>query len=1006
MRLRYAIPLAFVVIAVISGSLYAVSLPLQGSQSTLFLWGAVIAAAVALLSGFKDILELIERLTGRGSRPESSREEPPPPAPAATTVMVESGGAAVGEGNIVLGAGAQYAPGGRINTGTIIKKQVVLAGPAEDLATATQHYLQRLVRDCNELDSLHALSFDVEDTTQITLEQVYIALDTTTRAPLTPDEKEQAGRSGRERDDRPLSALEATAQHKQVVLLGDPGSGKSSFVRYLTLRLAAAALDEKAHQPPAGWPPLIPVLVVLRDLGPRLAAVDLQDRAFKTQQKLLREAVWAQWREACAELGAPAFGEHLETLLTQGKVALFFDGLDEVAAEVRPRLYQAIQALKAAYGAAAHLIVTCRIRSYPTDEPGQALLPGFEVFTLAPFTPEQVKDFVTAWYQAARMPENQRADRIANLQRAATAPDLLRLARNPMLLTTMALIHQTNTELPRERVLLYAQAVDILILRWQKHRGLAISDRLRGVLEEKRKVRKILERLGYEAHLRLDPAAESADLTRKDVLAILEEPAYLGEAGLAAEFLNYADQRAGLLVGRGGDDATNRPQLYSFPHRTFLQYLAGCYLLRGRRGELIANFKDKLPLGGDWYVTVQLGVEELLFGRQNEADFLDLAYALCPERESADETAWRGCVWSGYMAMQMGKGEIARDEVGNGQAYLARLRPRLLAVMERSPLPALERVEAGQHLARLGDTRPGVLDARQMEMCYVPGGPFYMGDGDEQHLNEELARGYWMGRFPVTNAQFRQFVAAGGYATAAFWPEAQRAGRWRAPGEVRSWQGDWRIGPYAYGEPFDLDNYPVVGVTWYEARAFTRWLNTLIALPAGWSAYLPSEAEWEKAARGGARVPQTTQRRTLVGLGAEVEPRPAEQPNDRPKRRFPWGDTFNANAANGQETRVGSTSAVGCFPLGVSPYGCEEMSGNVYEWTRSPWKNYPYKREDGRERAPQNDTDRRAIRGGAYWDEAEALRCAYRDWNRPNYDDYDLGFRLVVSRAPAETGKV
>ena len=124
------------------------------------------------------------------------------------------------------------------------------------------------------------------------------------------------------------------------------------------------------------------------------------------------------------------------------------------------------------------------------------LLPGFADYTLAPFTEEQVRNFVTAWYNAARIPEGQREERKRDLQRAATTPDLFRLARNPMLLTTMALIHQTNTELPRERVRLYEQAVDILLLRWQKHRGLAISENLKAILEDKRKMRKILDRPG------------------------------------------------------------------------------------------------------------------------------------------------------------------------------------------------------------------------------------------------------------------------------------------------------------------------------------------------------------------------------------------------------------------------------------------------------------------------------------------------------------------------------
>ena len=258
------------------------------------------------------------------------------------------------------------------------------------------------------------------------------------------------------------------------------------------------------------------------------------------------------------------------------------------------------------------------------------LLPGFGVYTLALFTEEQVRNFVEAWYNVARIPDGQREERKRDLQGAATTPDMLRLARNPMLLTTMALIHQTNTELPRQRVLLYGQAVDILLLRWQRHRGLQISGSLKEVLEDKRLMRKILNRLGYESHLLLDPQAESADLTRKDVISILEKEIYLGDPGLAGEFLSYVDHRAGLLVGRGGSEAVTHPQLYSFPHRTFLQYLAGCYLISGRPKEVLLAFRERLEQGGDWYVAAQMGAEALLFERENDGGFLDLAYGLCP----------------------------------------------------------------------------------------------------------------------------------------------------------------------------------------------------------------------------------------------------------------------------------------------------------------------------------------------------------------------------------------
>ena len=256
-----------------------------------------------------------------------------------------AGAIAQGPGSVALGAGATYTKGD-------YHYHEAPKQPIDTSPDPLQRYLAMLISDCNQLDSLAALSFDVEDTTQITLEQVYIDLNTTDTVPLNDEEQEHRERFAG-RDERPLPALEACAKSQQMVLLGDPGGGKSSFVRHLAVQLAAAALAPDKHPPPAGWQreegqAVIPLLTILRDLGPKLAELDLEGRSFRNKQALLREAVWSQWREDLQQLGAPQFADQLEDLLSAGRILLIFDGLDEVAA-IRPRLYQAILAVKAAY---------------------------------------------------------------------------------------------------------------------------------------------------------------------------------------------------------------------------------------------------------------------------------------------------------------------------------------------------------------------------------------------------------------------------------------------------------------------------------------------------------------------------------------------------------------------------------------------------------------------------------------------------------------------------------
>jgi iron(II)-dependent oxidoreductase len=309
----------------------------------------------------------------------------------------------------------------------------------------------------------------------------------------------------------------------------------------------------------------------------------------------------------------------------------------------------------------------------------------------------------------------------------------------------------------------------------------------------------------------------------------------------------------------------------------------------------------------------------------------------------------------------------------------------LATTRDDAHVPPRRRADAGRLLAELGDPRPEVTTLDGMQFCLVPAGQFLMGSGDsdpeasdrEKPLHElEIPYDFWIGRYPVTAAQWREYAGASAC----------------QPGDPDSLKG--------------ADNEPAIRVSWEEARDFCAWLTehwrAAGRLPVGFAVRLPSEAEWEKAARGGLRLPEGC---LIGGAAGTSPPPPLASENDLSERRYPWGDQPDPSRATQVGSEIGRPSAVGCFPGGRSPYGAEELAGNVWEWTRSVWGRdpyrasycYPYVPSDGREREAAGREVLRVVRGGSYFDNSWLVRCAARFRLRPDVRGVYVGFRVVVS---------
>jgi formylglycine-generating enzyme required for sulfatase activity/energy-coupling factor transporter ATP-binding protein EcfA2 len=872
-----------------------------------------------------------------------------------------------------------------------VQGNIYIGPPPENPAEALRIYRRVLVQTSGRLP-LRGVDVGASDPTsgqqRLDLAQVYVNLDTKTQVPLTEEEKKRRRERvlPEERETRPLGALEASIDNRCLVLLGDPGSGKSTFVNHLALCLAVHRLE-----PQAGWlnrlphwpkreAEAVPIVVILRDFARWLPEET-------TQAEPCHLWDFVTGRLEAQNLGFAA--EPLRQALESGQAIVLLDGLDEIPTKAgRTFVRDAVMAFAGRYPQ-TRLVVTCRTLSY--QDPAWQLA-GVGAFELAPFDEKKIDHFIGAWYEElARLGvvKTEEATSLAGrLQEAVRRPDLWRLAPNPLLLTVMALVHTHKGHLPDARALLYEDTVDILLWRWEeiKAGGDEAAPRLRRLLLETGRTDVDLKRVLWELAFQAHGEAEGDEAVR--LSAHDEALADIGElrlqkalAGLHPEgSLDWAQQviramklRAGLLLERA-------PEVFTFPHRTFQEYLAGAHLsaqadFARQSGRLAAE-------GAVWREVVLLAVGRLVYLSGDIEKPLALVGELCPAQVVDDETAWRQAWLAGEALVEMGLNRVRDSALGRD--LVERVRHRLAELVSQGRLSPVERADSGRALAKLGDPRFSVdtwylPDEPLLGFVEVPAGPFLMGTREEdiptlleqfggarEWYEWEVPRheftlpGYYVARLPVTHAQYLAFVSDTGHRPPTAETDSERPYEWR----------DGQPPPH-------LLNAPVVLVTWYDAQAYCSWLTEQLRAWEGtpepvasllreetWVVRLPTEAEWEKAARS------------------------------EDGRIFPWGDEPDPDRANYGDTGIGTTSAVGCFPGGASRYGVEDMSGNVWEWCATKWQaTY----DDYRDDQDLEGDEPRVLRGGAFRLSERFVRCAFRFRGAPYGRHGYFGFRFVVA---------
>jgi len=846
------------------------------------------------------------------------------------------------------------------------------SGKEED---AEGRFLQRVFSE-SRFVALGGIDSKVSDPRQksVELKSIYVDL-------LTTEVAEDIAPTTYLKDPSPVSALNAVNRHNRLVVLGGPGSGKSTFVKYLTLCLSGDRLDPSQSgswinalkSDDAVWSHghLIPI---------RIALGELPLNEMLTGKKLVkRDEDFISWllKSTLRMLDAEGFSKLLPGYLQRGDVIIFFDGLDEVVDKnARQRIADGITDFAEKFPKCRYM-VTCRTASYPRSELEAVKMPwmvrGFHVVTLGTLDDKRIRSFIGHWFaelgRIGRFNESVGRNKAGNLESAlGTRPELRRIAANPLLLTVMAIVHDHYGELPDTKVALYQQCTDLLLWRWEavKH-GSRLAEELQNLdifislnlqrIVKPRDIERILYKVVFNAHSQIrndELALINANILKEEIGQLLIDAGIAPPQAYekAIEFVDvYIRERVGLL-----DEV--QEGVFVAIHRSFQEYLAARHLCSQRDFSKLAV---SLVRGGydQWREVFLMAVEQMVL---ESYDFqgIDAVNRLYHEVDSNNAKNVDIYILVGEALSAIGRPSLIKDSTG--QDLVKDIRRTFYELCRNEQLVVTKRSYVGSLLGDIGDPRfeSIVVDGHAVifpEFILIPAGTFKMGlkDADaaadvlpDEILFEVNLPDYQIARYPVTEAEYELFVRATGYS--------------KVPGH-------WRHSRPPEGKI----NHPVTDVSWEDANQYCKWLDSMArkkeSIPINKVVRLPTEAEWEKAVRWDVKASKS--------------------------RLYPWGDQWIPDACNILATGLGSTSPAGIFEIGNSSYGISDGVGNVFEWCNSLANDYPYKMDDGRE--SQLTKGVRIARGGSWYTVQRFASGIYRGRMNQASKSPSFGFRVVVA---------
>ncbi len=602
-----------------------------------------------------------------------------------------------------------------------------------------------------------------------------------------------------------------------------------------------------------------------------------------------------------------------------GKAILILDGLDEIEARYRN-------------------ITLHSVADYRTLNPGNKVIlagrpHGIEGAAVSRFgaghvriltlNTAQIEEFIKKWFRHVYSKGSKIGEKTAEgmISEIKGHPSIDVLTDNPLMLTAICILYHDGKELPGQRAELYKKfLISLLYKRFPDYE----------------KVYDFLKTLAFRMQSAGARGSDRAFATGvlRSVYKIQESESEKDYMKRTERLFDEIESRCGLLKLECGQ--------YLFWHLTFQEFLAAVYIVDNSNDyiEAIRDYWDK----DNYKEVVELYIGYLSIENRKWAN------DVVSDAIKTGDPSFKRWILASRSMLDMHKDR--RDEV-----LLSKVRDRLQESIGGAADPGL-RVEGGETLGWLGDPR----DLK--EFIPVRAGRYNLSTGKADIKSFEMAK------YPVTNSWFEKFIRAEGYNNRDFWSDEGKKWLEYSKAEHPVFWNDrkWRC-----------PNSPVVGVSWYEAYAFTKWLSSV---NDGNEYRLPSEEEWEAAAAG------------------------------FEKRQYPWGNDWADNRFNSKETKIGKTSPVGVFRLGNTPEGIADMAGNVWEWTSSDYYSEEHlvdfrfdeelarlssEKKFGELVSKLREKKRKlpVLRGGSWLNDHDYARCAFRSGYFPDSGYNDGGFRCA-----------